>query len=35
MDAGNYVDSLTIMQIPEPAMIALLGLGGMFLRRRK
>ena len=29
------VDTLTIHQIPEPATMALLGLGGLFLRRRK
>ena len=29
------VDTLTIHQTPEPITIALLGLGGLFLRRRK
>ena len=29
------VDTLTIHQVPEPMTIALLGLGGLFLRRRK
>jgi hypothetical protein len=33
---GNTtVDTLTVHQIPEPMTIALLGLGGLFLRRRK
>jgi len=32
---GNVVDTLTITQIPEPMTMALLGLGGLFLRRRK
>ena len=33
---GNLADSLTIHQvIPEPMTIALLGIGGLFLRRRK
>jgi hypothetical protein len=32
---GEYVDSFIIHQIPEPMTIALLGLGGLFLRRRK
>ena len=32
---GNVVDTLIIHQIPEPATIALLGLGGLLLRRRK
>jgi hypothetical protein len=31
----NVHDSLTIHQIPEPITFALLGLGGLFLRRRK
>jgi hypothetical protein len=41
-DGGEYpadpavlYDSVTIHQIPEPATIALLGLGGLLLRRRK
>jgi hypothetical protein len=33
--AEVIVDSLTIHQIPEPMTMALLGLGGLFLRRRK
>ena len=33
--AGTLLDSLYIVQIPEPMTIALLGLGGLFLRRRK
>ena len=32
---GLVVDTLTITQIPEPITMALLGLGGLFLRRRK
>jgi len=32
---GTLVDSMVIHQIPEPATIALLGLGGLLLRRRK
>ena len=32
---GNIVDTLLIHQIPEPMTIALLGLGGLLLRRRK
>ena len=32
---GNVYDTVTIHQIPEPATIALLGLGGLLLRRRK
>ena len=36
MDASLTVyDTATITQIPEPMTIALLGLGGLFLRRRK
>jgi len=37
MDAtsGAMIDSLTIIQIPEPMTIALLGLGGLFLLRRR
>ena len=31
----GVIDTLTIHQIPEPATIALLGLGGLLLRRRK
>ena len=32
-DAGNEIDMVTV--IPEPATIALLGLGGLLLRRRR
>jgi hypothetical protein len=32
---GVIEDTLTIHQIPEPTTIALLGLGGLLLRRRK
>ena len=32
---GVVIDSVTIHQMPEPATIALLGLGGLLLRRRK
>jgi hypothetical protein len=32
---GELVDSQVIHQIPEPITFALLGLGGLFLRRRK
>ena len=31
----GILDTITIHQIPEPITIALLGLGGLFLRRRK
>jgi hypothetical protein len=34
-DGMVVVDSLTIHQIPEPMTMALLGLGGLFLKRRK
>lgn len=34
-DTFAEYDSLTIEQIPEPITLALLGLGGLFLRRRK
>ena len=34
-DLVTVLDTLTIHQIPEPITIALLGLGGLFLRRRK
>ncbi len=34
-DVFGPVDTLTIHQIPEPMTVALLGLGGLFLRRRK
>jgi len=33
-DNGNVLDDQVIHQIPEPLTIALLGLGGLFLRRR-
>ena len=32
---GTLLDSVVIHQVPEPMTIALLGLGGLFLRRRK
>ncbi len=32
---GNVLDTITVSQIPEPMTVALLGLGGLFLRRRK
>ena len=32
---GALIDTLTITQVPEPATIALLGLGGLLLRRRR
>ena len=34
-DTSAVIDSITIHQTPEPMTIALLGLGGLFLRRRK
>jgi hypothetical protein len=34
-DPGVIYDQVTIHQVPEPATIALLGLGGLLLRRRK
>ena len=34
-NTGATLDTLTIHQIPEPMTLALLGLGGLFLRRRK
>ena len=34
-DFSSVITTLTITQIPEPMTIALLGLGGLFLRRRK
>jgi hypothetical protein len=34
-NTGAVMDTLTILQIPEPMTMALLGLGGLFLRRRK
>ena len=33
--AGTVFDTMTITQVPEPMTLALLGLGGLFLRRRK
>jgi len=33
-DTGAVMDSLIIRQIPEPASMLLLGLGGLFLRRK-
>jgi len=35
LTSGELLHTLTIHQIPEPMTIALLGLGGLFLRRRK
>jgi len=32
---GGLLDSVTITQIPEPITLALLGLGGLFIRRKK
>ena len=32
---ANLIDSAVVHQVPEPMTIALLGLGGLFLRRRK
>ena len=34
-ELGQMLDSVTIQQVPEPMTMALLGLGGLFLRRRK
>ena len=34
-DAGGILDTIIIHQVPEPATLMLLGLGGLFLRRRK
>jgi hypothetical protein len=36
-DAGgiNVIDAILVTQLPEPATVLLLGLGGLFLRRRK
>jgi hypothetical protein len=35
LDTGEVYDEVLIKQIPEPMTMALLGLGGLFLRRRK
>ena len=35
LDPSAPIDSIVIHQIPEPATLMLLGLGGLFLRRRK
>jgi len=32
---GNLLDSQIIHQVPEPITLALMGIGGLFLRRRK
>jgi hypothetical protein len=32
---ANVIDIVTIHQVPEPASMLLLGLGGLLLRRRK
>jgi hypothetical protein len=32
---GAYIDSMSLTAIPEPATLAILGLGGLLLRRRK
>ncbi len=31
---GGFLDDVTIQQIPEPLTLALLGLGGLFIRRK-
>ena len=35
IDPGTVIHALTIHQVPEPATTALLGLGGLLLRRKK
>jgi len=35
LDTGAVYDSITISQVPEPATMALLGLGALVLRRKK
>ena len=35
LELGKEMHTLTVHQVPEPMTIALLGLGGLFLRRRK
>ncbi|MFH1371992.1 MAG: PEP-CTERM sorting domain-containing protein [Planctomycetota bacterium] len=34
-EGGTVVDTVIVHQIPEPMTVALLGLGGLFLKRRK
>ena len=35
IDVATVLDTITLHQVPEPITFALLGLGGLFLRRRK